>query len=292
MSTLIQEINQALQFRPAVAVAFHFIFCACLGSYFNLFAWRWPQMQEREWLIEIQQWFEDKGWVMPKTPPQSPEKLTLSSPGSFCPCCGVKIKPWHNVPIVGWLALRGQAACCQKPISIKYPLFETLCGCLGAFAWLYFREAGAAWSFLLLAMPLCMASQTDFESMMLPDSISAFVLFSGLGLAILGFSPISAQDAFIGMLLAYITLVVIRVGGTWAFKREAMGQGDPKLFAAIGAWIGWAQLPQALLAAALGALIYALARRVIAGDRTPIIPFGPFLALGGLICYTFRPALA
>lgn len=291
MPALMQEITLTLTSRPAMAATFHFVFCACLGSYFNLFAWRWPQIQERQWMAEIREWFEEKGWTMPQVPPSEPKTLTLSTPGSFCPCCGVRIKPWHNVPLLGWLALRGRAACCGKPISIKYPLFEALCGSLGAFAWLYFGEATAAWTFLLLAMPLCMASQTDFESMMLPDSVTAFILFCGLGLAIFGLSHLSPRDAFIGMGSAFVTLAAIRIAGTWAFKREAMGQGDPKLFAALGAWIGWAQLPQALLAAALGGLIYALARRTIVGDKNPVLPFGPFLAFGGLACYVWRPLL-
>lgn len=287
MNAYLIEINAALLRNPSLAIALHFIICACLGSYFNLFAWRWPQIQERSWMTDIQAWFEEKGWAAPQHSLDLSKPLTLSRPGSFCPSCGSAIPLYYNVPVLGWVILRGKAACCGKPISIKYPLFELVCGSLGVFAWLHFHHVIPAWIFLLLAMPLCMASQTDFESQMLPDSITGFVLFSGLGLSILGFSPLSPLASFAGMAIGFATLSAIRILGSLAFKREAMGQGDPKLMAALGAWTGALMIPQLLLIAALSALAFALASKMVDRQQGRVIPFGPFLAIGALVCFVF-----
>ena len=291
--TLLDLANHAFLGSPFFAYAAHFVFCACLGSYFNLFAWRWPQIQERQWLADVMAWFEEKGWPAPKPgiDPNSP-KLGLALPGSFCPHCKAPIAARHNIPVVGWLLLRGKAACCGQRIAPTYPAYELLCGLIGAFAWWRYGEVAHAWTFLALAMPLCMASQTDFESMLLPDSITAFILFSGLGLAAFGYSAQSPAQAFCGAVGGYLFLEAIRVGGSIAFGREAMGQGDPKLLAAIGAWIGPWALPQALVVASLSAAAYGLCRLGGKSWRAKPIPFGPFLALGGAFTYVWPQALA
>jgi leader peptidase (prepilin peptidase)/N-methyltransferase len=159
------------------------------------------------------------------------------------------------------------------------------------FAWLHYESAQESILFLLFAMPLCMASQTDFESMMLPDSINTLVLFAGLGFAIFHIGHITVEMAFVGAISCFLTLATVRAVGSFVFKREAMGNGDPKFYAAIGAWIGPLNIPHSLLYAALTALIYAMAVKVFTHRQstenlssTPI-PFGPFLAIGGLICY-------
>ena len=289
----IATINAALLGHPYFAAAIHFALCACLGSYFNLFAWRWPQIQERNWLADVRGWFKDKGWPEPQAHLDIPDNLGLSLPRSFCPRCSTPISPIYNIPIIGWLLLRGKSACCKTKISFAYPRYELFCGLLGAFAWLHFHEAGAAWTFLLLALPLCMASQTDFQSQMLPDGITFFILFAGLGLSIFAAFPLTPQQSFAGMAAAYVVLATIRSAGSLVFQREAMGQGDPKLFAAIGAWIGVMNLPQALVFAALSALAYALGKKIMGQHEAGApIHFGPFLAIGGAASFVWPQALA
>jgi leader peptidase (prepilin peptidase)/N-methyltransferase len=289
----LSEINAFLLSQPWFALFGHFVVCASLGSYFNLFAWRWPQIQEREWLADIKGWFQEKGWPAPEARLDIPENLGLALPASFCPACKTPIAGRYNIPVIGWLILRGKAACCSKPISARYPAYELLCGLLGVFAWVHFQNAASAWIFLLFALPLCMASQTDFESMMLPDSITGFILFSGLGLAIFELLHLTPALSFLGMAAAYASLSAIRYFGSIAFKKEAMGAGDPKFFAAIGAWIGPWCLPQALLIAAFAGLAYGLAMMAHrkTGRQTPV-PFGPFLALGGAASFVWPNALS
>jgi leader peptidase (prepilin peptidase)/N-methyltransferase len=292
--TLLEQANFTFAASPAFAYAAHFIFCACLGSYFNLFAWRWPQIQERQWLADMASWFHDKGWPAPQPGVDlNAPKLGLALPPSFCPHCKTPIALRHNIPVLGWLALRGKAACCGQRIAPTYPIYELFCGLLGVFAWSHYGEVAAAWTFLALAMPLCMAAQTDFESMMLPDSITGFTLFFGLGLAAFGWAKLSPALAFSGMAAGYLALEAIRLGGSFLLRKEAMGQGDPKFLAAIGAWIGPWALPQTLLVASTAALIYAVGSIALRkGGRAAPFPFGPFLALGGVFSYVWPQALA
>lgn len=259
-----------------------FLFCACFGSYFNLFAWRWPQIQERNWIIDIKEWFESKNW--PKPDVETPPQITLSYPRSFCPSCKTPISIKYNIPILGWLRLRGKAACCSKKISPKYPIFELLCGCIGGFSAAYFPSVEASVIFLTFAMTLCMASQTDFESMMLPDSINIFLLFTGLGLCIFFNTPQTPKESLISIVIFFSSLSAVRFFGSMAFKREAMGQGDPKFLAAIGAWVPAESLPIILLTASITGLAYALCLKVMHKENAAV-PFGPFLAIGGIVSY-------
>jgi leader peptidase (prepilin peptidase)/N-methyltransferase len=263
----------------------HFLFCACFGSYFNVFAWRWPQIQEAQWLDDIYAWFEEKKWPRPLAAPLTRPGLSLAKPSSFCPACNTPIPFWFNIPVLGWFFLGGKAKCCGNNISYKYPLFEMTCGLVGALAWLHFQNLWQTEIFLLFAMPLFMASQTDFESMMLPDSITGFLLFTGLGLAIFGVADIDAKQSFIGILSGYAILATIRFFGRIAFKKEAMGQGDPKFLAAIGAWVGFMPMPHILLVASVAGLLYALMLKISGKLDGAAVPFGPFLALAGMVAY-------
>lgn len=259
-----------------------FLLCACIGSYFNLFAWRWPQIQERNWIIDIKEWFESKGWPQPDV--KTPAPISLSYPRSFCPTCQTPISVKYNIPILGWLMLRGKSACCSQKISAKYPTFEFLCGCIGGFSAAYFPSVETTLMFLIFAMALCMASQTDLESMMLPDSINIFILFIGLGLCIFFNIPQTPKQSFLSIVIFFSSLSAIRFFGSIAFKREAMGQGDPKFLAAIGAWVPVESLPIILLTASLSGLIYAIMLKALHKENATV-PFGPFLAIGGLVAY-------
>lgn len=259
-----------------------FLVCSCLGSYFNLFASRWPQIQERNWIVDIKEWFESKGWPKPEV--ETPPPIGLSYPRSFCPTCKTPIKAKYNIPVLGWIILRGNSACCEKKISSKYPIFELLCGCLGAFSATHFPTVESSFVFLTFALALCMSSQTDFESMMLPDSINLFILFVGLGLCIFLNTPQSPQQAFISIIVFFSSLSAIRLFGSFVFKREAMGQGDPKFLAAIGAWVPTESLPIILLSASISGLVYAVYLKALKKDNSTV-PFGPFLAFGAIIAY-------
>ena len=294
MNSLWTTINEVFEYYSYFTPIIYFIFCACLGSYFNLFAYRWPIIQEQQWLKDIEDWFNEKQWAFtrPNRNKKELEKLTLSTPRSFCPQCKKPIPFYYNVPVIGWGFLKGKSQCCQQNISFKYPFFEFVCGLTGVFSWVHFHNAENSIIFLLFAMPLFMAAQTDLESMMLPDTVNGFLLTAGLFISLyVPQSHLNSKEAFLGGVLSYFTLQMIRVIGSALFKKEAMGQGDPKLFAAIGSWIGAVNIPQTLLIASLTALVYALCIKIFQYNKVnqlnPAIPFGPFLAIAGLVSYIY-----
>ena len=246
-----------------------------VGSFLNVVALRLPAMMERDWRIEARSVLE--------LPAEAEPLLSLTQPPSTCPQCRQRIRPWHNIPVIGWLWLRGRCADCAAPISPQYPLVELACGLLSAAcAWRFGwgPELAAAlvltWSLLVLAV-------IDARTTLLPDSITLPLLWAGLLLALVPLQT-SLSSAVIGAAAGYLSLWSVY----WAFKlltgKEGMGYGDFKLFAALGAWLGWQQLLLIiLLSSVVGAVVgigLILARN---RGRDLQIPFGPYLAAAGWI---------
>lgn len=284
------ELAAVLSAHPLFWIGVSALFGACIASFINLFAWRWPQMAQREWLEDIRSWFDEKGW---QTPPEALQalqkpKLTLSTPGSHCTACGASIPFWSNVPVLGWLLLRGRAFCCKTPVSPRYPLGEALGALLCALAAIQFGPSWQAPLAMAALLALQASALTDLESFLLPDGLSAFTLGLGLFSCAFGLWPLSIQESLLGALCGYAVLELARLGGRLALKKEAMGQGDPKLLGAIGAWIGVPALAPALLIASLCGILAALAAQALARrEAGSPIPFGPFLALGGAALILF-----
>ena len=204
-------------------------------------------------------------------------------PASRCPHCGTPIKPWQNLPLLSYVLLRGRCGHCKARISVRYPVVELLGGLFGAYAALHFGpslQAVGAMVFCWATLALCFI---DLDTQLLPDSITLPLLWLGL-LINLGATFVDLPSAVVGAVAGYLTLWSVY----WLFKlatgKEGMGYGDFKLLAAIGAWLGWRQLPLIILAsAAIGALVgiglIVLARH---GRNTPI-PFGPYLGGAGIV---------
>jgi leader peptidase (prepilin peptidase) / N-methyltransferase len=222
-----------------------------------------------------------------------PKGESILAPPSHCPQCGYRLKPYENVPIAGWLALRGQCSNCGSAISIRYPLLELVCGLV--FIYL-FSLGGMSWQTLgywLLFGWLLALSLIDLETMTLPNELTQSGLIAGLlWQAIAGFS---ATGTFGGLLSQLMMGVVGAVVGIWlleliswmgsaALGKTAMGGGDAKLAALMGAWLGWQLL---LLAGFLACLLGAFAGggAIALGwlKRGQAFPFGPFLAIGGMV---------
>ena len=247
-----------------------------IGSFLNVVILRLPRMLERAWWQEARSVLQ-----LPARP--SPERFSLAYPPSTCPRCGARIKPWHNLPIVSWLLLRGRCANCAAPISIQYPLVELASGlaaaaCAWRFGWS--PQLAAA---LVLTWTLIALSVIDLHTQLLPDLMTLPLLWLGLLLSFFG-QFTNLHSAVIGAMAGYLSLWSVY----WIFKlitgKEGMGYGDFKLLAALGAWLGWQALPAViLLSSAVGALVgvgLILARRM---DRGVPMPFGPYLACAGWI---------
>lgn len=278
------EISSLLQQNSTVFITLSVVFGLLVGSFLNVVIYRLPKMMEREWhnnCLELQ------GQEIPEQAP-----FTISKPRSACPNCGHKITALENIPILSWLFLRGKCSGCKTPISARYPLVEALTGALiGLVAYKYGYSATTffAWIFVFALVALTFI---DFDTQLLPDDITLPLLWLGLLFNLNG-GLTDLKSAVIGAMAGYLILWSVY----WLFKlvtgKEGMGYGDFKLLAAIGAWFGWKILPAViLLSASLGTIIgvglIILAKR---GREVPM-PFGPFLALGGIAALFFGQQLA
>lgn len=274
----------------------------CIGSFLNVVIHRIPLMLERQWLHESAAQLTDAEAMarvigVPKAETDKLAKavdaygtkiealppFTLSKPRSRCPHCGHQLR-WHeNLPLVGWLRLGGKCAACKAPISKRYPLIELITGV--AFAALSWRFGAQPTTLLWCGFvaALIALAMIDWDTTLLPDSINQPLLWAGLIAALMGWT-IPLDKALIGALAGYLSLWSVY----WLFKlatgKEGMGYGDFKLLAALGAWLGWQMiLPIVLGASAIGAVV-GIIMKMNAGLREGrYVPFGPFLAGGGLI---------
>ncbi len=272
MATVVFEVGAAL-------------FGACVGSFLNVVIHRLPQ--------------------------EDPQRRSLGG-RSHCPHCGAAIRWSDNVPVFGWILLRGRGRCCGKPISIRYPAVELLTALLFLAVTLWgpwslpvsFDAAGALVAdarratgyalHLVFVSVLVACTFIDFDRQILPDALTkpgmALGLVGGIYPGLAG--PIVADPATpyaLRTLLASVCGLAAGAGVTWAiralgsyvFRKEAMGLGDVKFLAMIGAFLGW---QGALLTMFLGCISGAVVGGVAAlrGGLGLRIPFGPYLALGAL----------
>ena len=259
------------------------VFGLLIGSFLNVVIHRLPRMMER-------QWAEDCADAQGQAPAAPQEPFNLVRPRSRCPHCGHMIA-WHeNIPVLSYLVLRGRCSACQAPIGLRYPLVELATGLL--FAWCLWRW-GATWSAAAwcgFAAVLVALTLIDWDTTLLPDDLTLPLLWAGLIAAALGWTGVTVTDAVWGAVAGYLSLW----GVYWAFKlatgKDGMGYGDFKLFAALGAWFGWLALaPLILLASTIGAAVGIAMKLRGALREGGVVPFGPFLALAGIVGMVFGP---
>ena len=246
-----------------------------MGSLLNVVIHRLPKMMQAQW--------EDDCAALAGREPGPRAEYNLFRPRSACPQCGAMIRAWQNVPVVSWLALRGKCANCHAPISARYPSVEILGGVLAALmAWRFGYSWAAAFA-VVFAWAMIALTFIDLDTQLLPDAITLPMLWLGL-LANTSGAFIDLRSAVLGAAAGYMLLWSVY----WLFrlvaKKEGMGFGDFKLLGAIGAWTGWQVLPVVLLVSAgLGAVIGGIALWASKKGRDTRIPFGPYLALGGIV---------
>ncbi|MBP2295459.1 prepilin peptidase [Azospirillum rugosum] len=221
-------------------------------------------------------------------------RYDLAWPPSACPGCGRPVRALENVPVVSFLLLRGRCAGCGRRIGWRYPAVEILGGLLPvAFGLLLPPGPVAALSGALFVWLLLAITVTDLESGLIPDALSLTLLWSGLLVSACGGPFVGPADSVRGAAAGYLALRVVEALAERAYGRPALGRGDAKLLGALGAWVGWQGLGATLfLGSSIGALtgIALIAARRL--DRRAAIPFGPFLAAGGVIALLFGKDLA
>jgi leader peptidase (prepilin peptidase) / N-methyltransferase len=260
---------------PTVFTVACALFGLIVGSFLNVVIYRLPKMMERDWHSQCA---ELRGESAPEAEP-----LSLSTPRSRCPSCGHAISALENIPVLSWLFLRGRCSACATSISARYPIVEAITAALTAFAATHFGLTWATAGAIVLLWSLIALTFIDFDTQLLPDSITLPLLWAGLLFNLFG-TFTDLQSAVIGSIGGYLSLWSVY----WAFKlatgKEGMGYGDFKLLAALGAWLGWQMLPLTILLSSLVGAVVGIALILLAkhGRNVPI-PFGPYLAAAGLL---------
>ena len=224
---------------------------ACIGSFLNVVIYRLPLGQ------------------------------SLVSPPSRCPRCGSRLNWYDNVPIVGWLLLRGRCRNCQQPISVQYPLVELVTALLFVLIVWLTPPGPLMASRLLLVCILIVLFGIDFEHQILPNSITLPGIVAGLILSTI--APPGLGDALLGVLLGAGVLYGIAAAYYLWRREEGLGMGDVKMLAMIGAFLGWkAVLVTLVLSSFSGALLGMVLIAAQRGGMKLALPFGTFLSLGAL----------
>jgi leader peptidase (prepilin peptidase)/N-methyltransferase len=243
-------------------VSFAFALGACVGSFLNVVVWRLPRGE------------------------------SVVTPRSRCPGCKQPIPAWANLPLLSYVALRGRCRACGTRISLRYPLIEALTGAL--FAALLVAHGPSArllveWA---LAAALVAVIFIDIDHHIIPNSITLPGVALGLLLAL--FAPelgTSFRDALLGVLVIGGALWALSAGYERLRGQIGLGMGDVKLMAMLGAFLGLQGALGALLIGSLAGIAYGGVMIAAKGTgRYTHIPFGPALALGGLV-FLFQPGL-
>ena len=271
---------------PEVLVVATVVLGLAAGSFINVVAWRLPRMMEAAWHAECTE-VVNEGAASSRHP-----HFDLVHPPSVCPACGHRISLLENIPVLSYVMLGGRCSACRWRIPIRYPIVE-ICGALvAATAATHFGIGAAAAGACLLGWGLLAVSAIDFETRLLPDSITMPMLWSGLAINLSGtFAPL--RDCVIGAIAGYAVLWSIHHGFRLLTGREGMGYGDLKLCALLGAWLGWQALPVILLLASLvGAAVSITLIAIGRTSRGTRFPFGPYLAAAGLSALYLGDAIA
>jgi len=252
-----------------------------LGSFLNVVIFRLPIILQRQWQAQARELVAEFGaTVHGDYQDKYPPEFGLVLPRSACPHCGSAIPGWLNVPLLSWLVLRGRCQQCKHPIGVRYPIVEALTGSAFAFGAWQFGPDGLLFGAMLFTALLIAMAGIDWDTKLLPDQLTYLLLWIGLLFNLNGgFVPLS--DAVVGAVAGYLSLWSVY----WVFKlltnKEGMGYGDFKLFAALGAWLGWQQLPVIIIVAAVAGLLIGGGMLLLAKTKDRQIPFGPYLAIAG-----------
>ena len=259
-------------------LTFAIVFGLVIGSFLSVVAHRLPIMLERAWRDEFSGTADQ-----PQAEDGLPARYNLWLPRSACPHCRHVLRAWENIPVVSYVLLRGRCSACKAHVSVRYPLLEIASAACAAGALAVFGPTTMALAAFGLCAALLATSAIDIDTHLLPDSLTLPLLWAGL---IVNFNGMfaSLHSAVAGAIAGYLVLWVVH----WVFKLvrgiEGMGYGDFKLLAALGSWLGWAALPQIVLIAAVAGAVVGLAATWRGRMRfEEPLPFGPFLAAGGMI---------
>ena len=285
------QFIQLLQDNMSVALAVFALLGLCIGSFLNVVIHRIPLMMVYSWRQECSQFLAQQADIPSKHSEAmtavvaNDRPITLSKPASRCPHCAHHIKWYENIPLVSWLALRGRCSDCKAAIGLRYPIVELVTALLSALVIYQLGVTATGLSALVLVWTLIALTGIDFDTQLLPDKLT-FPL-AGLGLAV------NSQGWFVtpvasiwGLLLGFLSLWIVVQIFYLITKKHGMGQGDFKLLAVLGAWLGPAMLPLIILLSSLLGSIVGIILMKKQGESRPFA-FGPYIAIAGIIALLY-----
>ena len=280
-----------LQDNMTLALVVFGLLGLCVGSFLNVVIHRVPLMMFYGWRQECSQILSDQA-DMPHEHTQplcnivaKDQPITLSRPASRCPHCAHKIKWYENIPLISWLALRGRCSNCKAAIGLRYPVVELVTALLSLLVIYKFGVNATGLSALILVWTLVALTAIDFDTQLLPDRLT-FPL-AGLGLAVNSQSWfVSPTQSIWGLLFGFLSLWIAAKMFYLITKKHGMGQGDFKLLAVMGAWLGPTMLPLIILLSSLLGSIVGLILMKIHGESR-YFAFGPYIAIAGIVALLY-----
>ncbi|GGG05733.1 type 4 prepilin-like proteins leader peptide-processing enzyme [Cysteiniphilum litorale] len=272
MNVFMEFLNEI---APIIIIAATII-AVCVGSFLNVIIARLPEILDKQ--------YKDQAYdILDISPPDIKGEVSENiRRRSACPVCHQPLKPWHNIPIISFIFLRGKCSFCHTKISWLYPSVELISGLLVFLTLYHFGVTFAALSLCLMYFFLIPLTAIDLKHFMLPDNLTLPLLWLGLiiNCAFVFSSPI---QAVLGAVLGYGILWLV----FWVFKfitkKEGMGYGDFKLMAALGAWFGAPSLLFLIFTSAVIGIVFAIIISLRKRRGTSLIPFGPSIAIAGVL---------
>ena len=280
-----------LQDNTALALVIFGVLGLCVGSFLNVVIHRIPLMMVYSWRQECSQFMTEQAdmpreYTQPLTSVVATDQpITLSRPASRCPNCAHKIKWYENIPLISWLVLRGRCSSCKATIGLRYPIIELATAVLSVLVIYKFGVNVTGLSALVLVWTLVALTGIDFDTQLLPDRLT-FPL-AGLGLAVNSQGWfVSPMQSIWGLLFGFLSLWIVVKIFYLITKKHGMGQGDFKLLAVLGAWLGPLMLPLIILLSSLLGSIVGIILMKKQGESRPFA-FGPYIAIAGIVALLY-----
>lgn len=293
-----QDFILTLQTNQIFAIFLFILVGLCVGSFLNVMIYRVPKIMHKEWRAEAVSFISQEddlantigsdklSHMQHRIATEKP--LTLSKPASHCPHCNQKISWYHNIPLISWLVLVGKSGCCGERISARYLLIEVITAVLSALVIYQLGLTGIGLSALILVWGLIVLAGIDGETQLLPDRITYPLAVLGLlvnsQLFFTGF--VSATSAILGLAIGFLSLWSVNQVFYLITNKQGMGQGDFKLLAAIGCWLGVWALPLVILLSSMLGVLAGVILMIKHGKSQPFA-FGPFIAIAAIIAMLY-----
>jgi leader peptidase (prepilin peptidase)/N-methyltransferase len=287
---IFENITYLISKNTLLFSIFFFFLGTIIASFFNVVILRYSKIGDYESSLEVKDWLEEKNIPIPQDLNQF-KKISLSFPSSHCYSCNTPLKWYENIPIFSYFLLNGKCGHCNAPISIQYPIVEFLGGIIMLFSYLYFIHIGLIYFVLgsIVLMSLFVAACIDLKYFLLPDGITYFLLWFGLGLSLfdISFLHISIKDSVAGIITGYLLCRIVSEFGKLIKGYPVIGDGDLKLLAMLGVFIGIKGAFFIFFTAPFFGIFTWLTFKLIKKENI-IIPYGPSLILAGIYYLLFK----